>query len=96
MSAVHDGNGGLRGKVTTRPMRSNADQATAIDRIEALRQVRPSKPARDELQVCGVLVAAHEDACKPILPPGRAVRLDHEPLAFHDLGAHTSTTLSGT
>jgi hypothetical protein len=53
-------------------MRSNADQATAIDRIEALRQVRPSKPARDELQVCGVLVAAHEDACKPILPPGPA------------------------
>jgi HTH-type transcriptional regulator/antitoxin HigA len=51
------------------PIRTRADHAAALARIEALWQARPGTPAHDELEVLGILVAAYEDRHWPILPP---------------------------
>jgi HTH-type transcriptional regulator/antitoxin HigA len=51
------------------PIHTNADHAVALARIEALWDAQPGTPAHDELEVLGILVAAYEDACWPILPP---------------------------
>lgn len=55
--------------MTIHPIRTRADHAAALARIEALWQARPGTPAHDELEVLGILVAAYEDRQWPILPP---------------------------
>ena len=51
------------------PIRTGADHADAIARIEALWDAQPGTPEHDEIEVLSVLVSAYEDAQWPILPP---------------------------
>ncbi len=51
------------------PIRTRADHAAALARIEALWEAQPGTRAHDELEVLAILVAAYEDRRWPILPP---------------------------
>ena len=55
--------------MTIQPIRTRADHAAALARIEALWQAQPGTPAHNELEVLGILVAAYEDRHWPLLPP---------------------------
>jgi HTH-type transcriptional regulator/antitoxin HigA len=51
------------------PIRTDADHAAALGRIEALWDAQPGTPEHDEIEVLGILVAAYEDERWPIFPP---------------------------
>jgi HTH-type transcriptional regulator/antitoxin HigA len=51
------------------PIRTEADHAAAVARIEALWDVRPGTAEHDEIEVLAVLVSAYEDGRWPMLPP---------------------------
>lgn len=51
------------------PIRTEADHAAAMARIEALWDARPGTSEHDEIEVLAILVSAYEDARWPILPP---------------------------
>ena len=55
--------------MTIHPIRTKAEHAAALARIEALWNAKPGTPAHDELEVLSILVAAYEDVHWPILPP---------------------------
>ncbi len=64
--------------MTIRPIRTKADHAAALRRIEALWNARPGTPHHDELEVLSVLLSAYEDQHWPVLPPDPI-----EALRFH-------------
>jgi HTH-type transcriptional regulator/antitoxin HigA len=51
------------------PIRTDADHAAALGRIEALWDAQPGTPEHDEIEVLGILVADYEDKRWPIFPP---------------------------
>jgi len=51
------------------PIRTSADHAAALARIETLWDAQPGTPEHDELEVLSVLVSAYEDEHWPIWPP---------------------------
>lgn len=52
-----------------RPVRTAADHAAALSRIDQLMDVEPGTPAADELDVLATLVEAYEDRHFPIADP---------------------------
>lgn len=51
------------------PIRTDADHAAALRRIETLMDAEPGTPAADELDVLATLVEAYEDRHFPIADP---------------------------
>lgn len=51
------------------PIRTDADHAAALARIEALWSTEPGTAEHDELEVLAVLVSAYEDEHWPVSPP---------------------------
>jgi HTH-type transcriptional regulator / antitoxin HigA len=72
-----------------RPIRSQADLAATLARIEALWDARPGTPDHDEIEVLATLVSAYENDRWPILPPDPvdAIRfhMEHNGLRPKDL-----------
>jgi HTH-type transcriptional regulator/antitoxin HigA len=55
--------------MTIHPIRTEADHAAALARIEALWDARPGTPEHDEIEILAVLISDYEDQRWPILPP---------------------------
>ncbi len=55
--------------MTIKPIRTDADHAAALARIDTLWDAEPGTPEADELEVLGLLVAHYEEAKFPIDAP---------------------------
>jgi HTH-type transcriptional regulator/antitoxin HigA len=66
------------------PLRTEADHAAAVARVEALWDSQPGTTEHDELEVLAVLISAYEDRRWPILPPDpvEAIRFHMEQNGF--------------
>ena len=60
-----------------RPIKSEADYATALHEIEQLWEAKPDTPESDRLELLSILVEAFEREHYPIPPPDPIAAIEH-------------------